>query len=202
MLASPSLRAVGVPGGGGYRPRPAKPRATPMLAAGAHDGDEDMGGFDQGGGKLDPPAAGRCPARDDGKGGDHPLPTCPPRVRKSLQEFVAPADPSSFPMQEAADTRGRMCEGSVVLPLEVARAVVRASGRQPLVTGRRWMQGETSPIPGSMVWVRLPAEAQAPLPALWKKLASNDQLSPYFGGLVSGDQVGRMGVRILLEGPV
>ena len=50
--------------------------------------------------------------------------------------------------------------------------------------------------------MRLPAEAQAPLPALWKKLSSSDQRSPYFGGLVSGDQVGRVGVRILGEGLV
>ena len=90
----------------------------------------------------------------------------------------------------------------MVLPLEVARAVVRDSGRQLRVNGRPWMQGKTSPIPGSMVWVRLPAEVQALLPALWKKLVTSDQLSPYFGGLVSRDQVGRVGFRILGKGPV
>ena len=123
-------------------------------------------------------------------------------VRKFLREFVAPTDPSSFPIQEAGGARGRMCEGSVVLPLEVARAVVRASGQQLGITYRPRMQGETSPIPGSMVWAQLPAEVQALLPALWKKLATSDQLSPYLGGLVSGVQVGRVGVRILGEGLV
>ena len=67
-----------------------------------------------------------------------------------------------------------MCEGSVVLPLEVARAVVRASGRLLGVTCRPRMQGETSPIPGSMVSVRVPAEAQARLPALRKKPVFSD----------------------------
>ena len=102
-------------------------------------------------------------------------------MREFLQEFVAPVDPSSFPIQEEGDARGRMCEGSVVVPREVAKAMVRPSGRQLGVTCRPWMQGETSPIPGSMVWVRLPAEAQAPLPALQKKLASSNQLSPLWG---------------------
>ena len=51
-------------------------------------------------------------------------------VRDFLREFVAPADPSSFPIQEAGETQGRTCEGSVVLPLKVARAMVRASGRE------------------------------------------------------------------------
>ena len=123
-------------------------------------------------------------------------------VREFLREFIAPANPSSFPVRGAGDARGRMCEGSVVLPLEVARAVVRARGRQLLITCCRWMQGETSPIPGSMVWVRLSVEAQAPLLALWKKLASSQQPSPCFGGLVFGDQMGRVGVRILGEGPM
>ena len=110
-------------------------------------------------------------------------------VRDFLRQFVTLADPSSFPIQVAGDARGRMCEGSVVLLLEVARAVVRASGPQLWVTRHPWMQGETSLFHGSMVWVRLPAEAQAPLATLWKKLATSDQLSPYFGGLVSGDLV-------------
>ena len=45
-------------------------------------------------------------------------------ARYFLREFVAPADPSSFPIQEAGDARGRICKGSVVLPLEVARKVL------------------------------------------------------------------------------
>ena len=59
----------------------------------------------------------------------------------------------------------------MVLPLEVARAVVRASGRQLGVTCRPWMRGETSPIPGSMSWVKLPAKTQPTLPDLWKRPA-------------------------------
>ena len=39
-------------------------------------------------------------------------------------------------------------------------------------------------------------ESPAPFPTLWKKPATSDQLSPYFGGLVSGDEAGRVGVRI------
>ena len=90
----------------------------------------------------------------------------------------------------------------MVLLLEVARAVVRASGRQLGITCRRSMQGETSHIPGSMVWVCLLAEAQAPLRALWRKPASGVQLNPFFGGSLCGDQVGRVRVRILGKGPV
>ena len=35
-----------------------------------------------------------------------------------------------------------------------------------------------------MVWVKLQAEVHAPLPILCKKLATSDQLSPYFGGAI------------------
>ena len=79
---------------------------------------------------------------------------------------------------------GKDVRGLGGLLLEVARAVVRASWRLVGVTYRPRMQEQTSPIPRSMVWVRLPAKVHAPLSALWKKLATSDQPSPYFGGLV------------------
>ena len=41
----------------------------------------------------------------------------------------------------------------------------------------------------------------SPAPRL-VEVAASDWLSPYFGGLVFGDQVGRVGVCIVGEGPV
>ena len=54
--------------------------------------------------------------------------------------------------------------------------MTRASGRGSGITCRQCMQGGELPILGSMVWVRLPAEARAPVPDLWKKLAGEEQL--------------------------
>ena len=48
--------------------------------------------------------------------------------------------------------------------------------------------------------MRVAAEAQAPLPSLWKKRATSDRLSPYLQGLVCVDRVGRLGVCTLGEG--
>ena len=93
-------------------------------------------------------------------------------------------------------TAGRRCEASVVLPLMQAQAVVRASGKSQGITCRPWMQGGDSPLPGAMMWVRLPASARAPLPDLWAKLSTDPQVSGQFGGLIPGDQEGRLGVRI------
>ena len=47
-----------------------------------------------------------------------------------------------------------------------------------------------------MLWVRLPASVRAPIPDVWAKLASNPQIGGQFGGLVTGDQEGRVGVRL------
>ena len=58
------------------------------------------------------------------------------------------------------------------------------------------MQGGNSPVPGGMLRVRLPASVRAPIPNLWAKLASDPQISGEFGGLVPGDQEGRVGVRL------
>ena len=116
-------------------------------------------------------------------------------VQNFLREFVAPCDPSSYPMQEAGDAQGKRCEASVVLPLVQAQAVIRASGKHKGITCRPWMQGGDSPVPGGMLWVRLPASARAPLPDLWVKLSSDPQICGYFGGLIQGDQEGRVGIR-------
>ena len=71
-------------------------------------------------------------------------------VQNFLREFVAPCDPSSYPMQEAGDAQGKRCEASVVLPLVQAQAVIRASGKHKGITCRPWMQGGDSPVPGGM----------------------------------------------------
>ena len=92
-----------------------------------------------------------------------------PTVQNFLREFVAPCDPSSYPMQEAGDAQGKRCEASVVLPLVHAQAVIRDKG----ITCRTWMQGGDSPVPGGMLLVRLPASARAPLPDLWAKVSSD-----------------------------
>ena len=145
---------MGMPVGRGYRPPP------PLLGhvlrlrrrREAQDGDKDMDGSTSGGGELDrsPPLLlrGSSPhamtamvritldpgvlLREDVKkvarGSTHDT------VCDFLGEFVAPANPSSLPIQEAGDARGRMCKGSVVLPLNVARAAVSASQRQLGVT--------------------------------------------------------------------
>ena len=116
-------------------------------------------------------------------------------VQNFLREFVAPCDPSSYRMHEAGDAQGKRCEASVVLPLVQAQAVIRASGKHKGITCRPWMQGGDSPVPGGMLWVRLPASARAPLPALWAKLSSDPQICGQFGGLIHGDQEGRVGIR-------
>ena len=94
-------------------------------------------------------------------------------VQKFLQEFVSPYDPSSYPMQEAGGAQGKRCEAFAVLPLVQAQAVVRANGKCKGITCRPWMQGGDSPVPGGMLWVRLPASVRAPIPDLWAKLASD-----------------------------
>ena len=116
-------------------------------------------------------------------------------VQNFLREFVAPCDPSSYPMQEAGGAQGKRCEASVVLPLVQAQAVIRASGKHKGITCRPCMQGGDSPVPGGMLWVRLPASARAPLPDLWVKLSSDPQICGQFGGLIQGDREGRVGIR-------
>ena len=44
--------------------------------------------------------------------------------------------------------------------------------------------------------MRLLASVRAPIPDLWAKLASDPQISGQFGGLVPGDQEGRVGIRL------
>ena len=69
-------------------------------------------------------------------------------VHDFLREFVAPSDLSSFLIQETGDTKGRTCEGSIVLLVEVARqwcalvggrsgslAAVRCMGQHPQSPG-------------------------------------------------------------------
>ena len=112
-----------------------------------------------------------------------------------MREFVAPCNPSSYPIQKAGDAQGKRCEASVVLPLMQAQIVIRASGKHKGITCRAWMQGGDSPVPGGMLWVRLPTSARAPLPDLWAKLSSDPQICGQFGGLIQGDQEGRVGIR-------
>ena len=117
-------------------------------------------------------------------------------MQKFLQGFVSPYDPSSYPMQEAGDAQGKRCEASVVHPLVQAQAIVRACGKYKGITCGPWMQGGDLPVPGGMLWVRLPASARAPIPDMWAKLASDLQIGGQLGGLVTGDQEGRVGVRL------
>ena len=56
-----------------------------------------------------------------------------------------------------------MCKGWLDLTLDAPRALERASREQPRVSCCRWMQGEPSPIPKSMVSVKVPGKAQVSL---------------------------------------
>ena len=75
-------------------------------------------------------------------------------VQNFVREFVAPYDPSSYPIQEAGDAQGKHYEASVVLSLVQAQPVIRASGKHKGITCRPCMQGGDSPVPGGMLWVR------------------------------------------------
>ena len=116
-------------------------------------------------------------------------------VHKILQEFVSPCDPSSYPMQEAGMHRGSGVRHMWCFPLCKPRL---SSGPAASTRGSPapWMQGGDSRVPG---WDALGAPArlrQGPIPDLWAKLASDPQISGQFGGLVPGDQEGRVGVRL------
>ena len=119
----------------------------------AHDDDEDMDGLDQGRRELDPPPPlmrGSAPHAmtsmvgitlaqlvllgEDVKRGARGWTRA--TMRDFLGDFVAPTNPSSFPIHETGHAWGRMCEGLVVVPLQV-------------VTCGPWIWGETSPIPGA-----------------------------------------------------